>query len=101
MNNGYQEEMSIGGYQPKTISGTSATPLVKCFAIVPDMNGCIISSLKRSDNTSINWADSSHLNLAGNDISGHRAPIICNPDLYWVEITLTSGKAQACRMGKV
>jgi hypothetical protein len=101
MNNGYQEEMSIGGYQPKTISGTSPVPLVKCYAIIPDQNGCVISNLKRSDNLSINWADSAHLNLAGNDISGHRAPIVCNPDYHWVEITLASGKAQAGRIGKV
>lgn len=98
---GFQQEMEIGGYQPITISGTSPVSLTKCFAIIPDMNGCIIASLKRSDNTSINWADSNHLNLDGNDISGHRAPIVCNPDYYWVEITLTSGKAQAGRLGKV
>lgn len=101
MNNGYQEEMSIGGYQPKTITGTSAVPLTKCYAIIPDNNGCVISELRRSDNAAINWADSSHLNLAGNDISGHRASIICNPDYHWTEVKLASGKCQAARLGKL
>jgi hypothetical protein len=98
---GFQNELLIGGYQPKTISGTSAVPLTNCNMIVPDANGCVIASLKRSDNEAINWADSSHLNLAGNDIAGHGAPITCNPNYYWSEITLTSGKAQACRIGIV
>ena len=102
MSNGYQEEMSIGGYQPKTITGTSVTPLkFRCYAIIPDNNGCVISELRRSDDDSINWADSSHLNLAGNDISGHRASIICNPDYWWTEVKLASGMCQAARMGKV
>lgn len=98
---GFQNELMIGGYQPRTITGTNATALTNCNMIVPDANGCVIASLKRSDNTAINWADSSHLNLAGNDISGHGAPITCNPDYHWVEITLTSGMCQACRIGKV
>lgn len=45
----WQNELLTGGYQPKTISGTSEHTLTKCSMIVPDGNGCVIASLKRSD----------------------------------------------------
>jgi hypothetical protein len=95
---GFQEEMAAGGYQPRTITGTSVVPLTKCYAIIPDNNGCVLSELRRSDDESVNWV--TVLGLTGIDISGHRASIICNPEFYWSKVKLASGMCQAGRIGK-
>ena len=77
----------------------------KCIGIYP-LDGCVITSLKRDDDESKNWADDAagHLNIASKDLTGFGAIMVEElPDstnknsnsYYWSKATCTVGKFRA------
>ena len=81
-------------------SAAEQTLPAKCIGIIPNP-GCAITSLKRSDDETKNWADNTtgHLNCAGVDLTDKYKPIFVEDaegmdrqsPMYWTKVTLTAG----------